>query len=95
MGQLAIGQNRLDEVAKYADELSKTPDGRLLGRSFGGYLALAQGQTEEAIKTLQDVVQRAPTLAPAYYYLGIAYLAQQNPLAAKTAFTEVLRLAPN
>src|SRR6266851_3609340 len=40
LGQLAIGQNRLDEVTQYADELSKTPDGRFVGRSFQGYLAL-------------------------------------------------------
>src|SRR6185436_19978246 len=65
LAHLAIGQTRLDEVAKYADELSKTPDGRFVGRSFEGYLALARGQTEEAIRILQDVVQRAPTLASA------------------------------
>jgi cytochrome c-type biogenesis protein CcmH/NrfG len=43
LGQLAIGQKRLDEVAKYADELSKTLNGRFVGRSFHGYLALARG----------------------------------------------------
>jgi len=60
-----------------------------------GRLALAKGQSVDAIAILQDVVREQPTLALAHYYLGLALMANNNLPLAKTSFEEATRLAPN
>ena len=65
------------------------------GRCLKGRLALARQQVLEAVPTLQQVIKEAPSLAPAHYYLGLAYLRQENVQLAKDAFAKVLELAPN
>src|SRR5262249_17521257 len=95
LAELALRQNKLDEVARYADEKRKIPDSMVVGSYYQGRLALARNQVTEAVTTLKEVVQKAPTWALARYYLGVAYLAQQNAAAAKTAFIEASQLAPD
>jgi Flp pilus assembly protein TadD len=66
-----------------------------LGRSLQGRLALARNQVAEAIAIFQKVVKDQPKLASAHYFLGLAYLHNQNTPLARTAFAEAIKVAPD
>lgn len=92
--ELLLYHQQLDEVAQYADELFQRHGSREVGRYFKGRLALARQQVFDAIDTLHQVTRGTPLFAPAQYYLGLAYLQQDNVPLAKDAFARVLALAP-
>jgi TonB family protein len=54
-----------------------------------------QGNTDEAIKILNEVVKHHPDDADAWYYLGLAYQGQGLIGAARPAFEHLLSLRPD
>lgn len=59
-----------------------------------GRILFAQGKREEAIGELRRQVEQARDSAHAHYYLGLAYLHNQNPARARGEFQEAMKLAP-
>ena len=97
LAELALRQQNFVEAARQAEELIKHRDreSKIVGRYVKGRIALARGQTAEAIITLQGVLKDAPWLAPAHYYLGLAHIKDKKPQLAKTALTKAVEIAPN
>ena len=54
-----------------------------------------EGKMDEALAEFDRVVGENPTLADAYYYRGLAYLAQDKAAEAKADFQKLLELDPN
>lgn len=54
-----------------------------------------QGNTEEAIKLLKEVVKERPDDADAWYYMGLAYEQDGREYNARTAFEHVVTLRPD
>ncbi len=90
-----LRQNKLDDATRYVDELLKSDEGKTVGKYWRGRLALAKGQSAEAIAILQEAVREQPTFAPAHYYLGFALQAHNNLPSAKMSFSEAIKLAPH
>lgn len=68
----------------------KNPVVRLnLGRAY-----FAMGKTDLAIAEYQNALQFYREYASAYYHLGLAYIRLKDKEAARTAFNEVIRIAP-
>ena len=85
MLELALRQHKLDDAARYVDELLKSSAGIIAGKYWKGRLALVKNQFADAMVILQDVVKEQPTLAPAHYYLGLAQLSNTKPTASSPA----------
>lgn len=67
------------------------PEARLsLGRVY-----FAMDRTEQAIAEYQRVLNACREYGDAHYYLGLAYLKLQNIPAARSAFSEVIRIKPH
>ena len=93
--ELTLRQHKLDDAARYVQELLKSKESKTVGKYWKGRLVLAKGQSVDAIAILQDVVREQPTCALVHYYLGLALMAHNNLPLAKTSFEEATRLAPN
>jgi tetratricopeptide (TPR) repeat protein len=94
---LAAVKARSGQVADAIRELEEV-DPR--ARSGSVILALATyylqaNRPNDAQRLLEPVVQRFPTLAPARYLLGVAYLANSRADLAVAQFEELARQAPN
>ena len=76
------------EVLKYVPQ---HPDALHLA----GYIKLAEGQPEEAIKLIRQAIRKAPKVALYHYNLGGAYFMQKDYEKARDAFQAAVRLDPS
>ena len=60
-----------------------------------GRVYFAMDKTELAVEEYQKALQIAPTYASARYHMGLAQMKLKNADAARSAFQEVVRLAPD
>ena len=60
-----------------------------------GRVKLALGDANGAVDHFRKATELAPVLVEAHYLLGESYLKQKNSAAARKAYQEVVRLAPN
>ncbi len=80
-------QTELDRKATSA----QSPQWRLLGSQ----VMAGMGQTQEAIKTLQALIQEFPELPEPYNNLGVLLAAQGNYEAANEALLSAIQARPN
>ena len=81
----------LEELQTVASVNPRSPVVHLsLGRVW-----FAMDKSEQAIAEYLKALEIYKDYAGAYYYLGQAYLKQNNLVAAKTAFKEVIRIIPD
>ncbi|MFQ5972290.1 MAG: adenylate/guanylate cyclase domain-containing protein [Alphaproteobacteria bacterium] len=59
-----------------------------------GHAYYLLGRSEEAIQTLERVVNRNPDFSPAYRHLSVLYTEEGRDEEARVAMTEVLRINP-
>jgi tetratricopeptide (TPR) repeat protein len=57
--------------------------------------AYKQGDWQEVIRVMQEIVKLEPQAADAYYYIGEAYRFQRNSSAALSAYQMAIQLDPN
>lgn len=93
--QLLILKNRMDEARKLDDEILKTNAHDPEALVYRGQLQLRNGQTNEAVASLQDAVQSAPQNAVTHYHLGVAFDQQGNAARAENEWREAVRLRPD
>lgn len=80
----------VEELKVVAQTNPRNPVCRLsLGRVYD-----AMGRREQAITEYQRALDIFPEYGAAYYYLGLAYYADNKFVAAKTYFTETVRIIP-
>lgn len=60
-----------------------------------GILAYGQGQYQDALQAFQEAVRMNPDNVNALYYVGMAYLAMDQPAAAQEALEQAQKLNPN
>lgn len=60
-----------------------------------GRVYFAMDKTELAVEEYQKALQLAPAYASARYHMGLAQMKLKNAEAARSAFQEVVRLAPD
>ena len=85
LAELFLLQNALDDAAFYIEDLLKSNKDDTAGHYLKGRLALAREHTAEAITALKKVIKEEPHLAAAHYYLGLAYVRNDNTQLAKSA----------
>lgn len=56
---------------------------------------LAEGRTEEAVESLERLVERSPRNEHAHFFLGSAYYEQERYAHAMRAYVKALEIAPN
>ena len=60
-----------------------------------GIVAYGQGQYQDALQAFQEAVRMNPDNVNALYYVGMVYLALDQPAAAQEALEQAQRLNPN
>jgi TonB family protein len=60
-----------------------------------GIALYQEGNTEEAIRILSEVVSNRPDDADAWYYLGLSFKREGSEWSARTAFEKVVNLRPD
>ena len=60
-----------------------------------GILAYGQGQYQDALQAFQEAVRMNPDNVNALYYVGMVYLAIDQPAAAQEALEQAQKLNPN
>jgi len=72
-----------------------TPSGDAASLIQQAKTAMDAGQTDQAISTLQQVLQSEPDLEEAHFLLGNAYAKQDQFTQAETQYLETLKLNPD
>ncbi len=95
---LGSAREKLDQPAlaktAYLKALQLEPENSLVNNSLG-YLALTDGQYEEAVGYYQAAVRSHPYFANAHYNLGWAYLSELNDFPkAEEHFRQYVKLKP-
>lgn len=65
-----------------------------IARVVVGRVLFAQGETEKALEEYSKALELAPDYATAHFHTGLALMKQSKLAAARTAFKEVVRIAP-
>jgi len=93
--QLLILKDRLDEAAKFNNELLKANarDGDAL--VYRGQILLRQNDANGAVDALQQALKQDSNNAVAHYQLGLAYEMQHNPAQAEAELREAVNERPD
>ncbi len=95
---LALSYMGKGDLAAALDELSSVraldPGNPIISVTIGRVL-FAQGKTEEAVHEYRRAIVVAPHYANAHFYLGLALMKQSKLSAARDAFKEVVKIAPD
>lgn len=95
MGNIDFDQRHYDEaIAAYEHYLSRKPDDPDVRTDLGTML-LSSGVADQAVLQYKKVIETHPKFFEAYFNLGIAYGEMNNMAAARGAFNEALKLAPD
>lgn len=95
LGLAYLGKGELNTAL---DELyavrASNPSNPIIMVSVGRVL-FAQGKTEQAVHEYRRAIIVAPHYANAHFYLGLALMKQSQLSAARDAFKEVVKMAPD
>jgi FimV-like protein len=101
LGQVLIGQKRYTAALAYLQDALKTPAPSDMKAQLQTTLAVAyaeSGDSDQAIRTLEEVIKAHPDNAEAYFNLGTVY-AKQGPAfgyqKAVANFKEAIRIDPH
>ena len=95
VGNIDFDQRHYDEaIAAYEHYLSRKPDDPDVRTDLGTML-LSSGVADQAVYQYKKVIETHPKFFEAYFNLGIAYGEMNNMAAARTAFQNALKLAPD
>ena len=89
-----LSANRIPEAAKLDSQLIRRAPADPLVNVLHGRLLLAQGKKQEAINTLENAVNTAPTFVMGHYYLALAYWQNQELGKANRDLHEALKISP-
>jgi cytochrome c-type biogenesis protein CcmH/NrfG len=95
VGNIDFDQRHYDEaIAAYEHYLSRKPEDPDVRTDLGTML-LSSGVADQAVYQYKKVIETHPKFFEAYFNLGIAYGEMNNLAAARAAFQQALKLAPD
>jgi tetratricopeptide (TPR) repeat protein len=89
-----LSANQISEAAKLDSQLIHLAPTDPLVKVLHSRVLLAQGKEQEAINTLQNVLNDAPALVIGHYYLALAYWQNQQLGEANRELLEALKMSP-
>lgn len=94
--KICVAANRLNAALQYAEpHLRDHPENFRL-RTLVASIHLGLGHVQDAETHLTEVIEVAPTNAPAYYLMGMLHREQHDdPIASEPYLQRYLELAPN
>ncbi len=81
-------------LEEFSSARAANPRNPIVRASIGRVL-FAQGKTEQAVQEYRKALEIAPEYASAHYHLGLALMKLSKLSAARDAFKEVVRIAPD
>lgn len=94
LGSLLLDQGETDEVEALVEELLGNNRSSSLARFLRGRIKLTRGDAEGALQDLQEAMRHMPNSVAAYYFQGLAYLAQDKKQLARDSFGQALQRNP-
>jgi cellulose synthase operon protein C len=93
--QLLILRDHLDDARKLTDELVKSDPSNTDAQVYKGEIEVRNGKANDALNTLQAVLNTDPQNAVAHYQLGLALEGLGNDSRAEAEWRETVRLRPD
>lgn len=95
LGLAYLGKGEYQQALAEFQAVRATDPRNPIVRVAIGRVLFAQGKTDLAIGEYQRAIDIASEYAQAHYYLGLAWMKNSRLDAAKNAFQEVIRIAPD
>ncbi len=94
--KICVAASRLNAALQYAEPHLRDHPGNFRLRTLVASIHLGLGNVDDAETHLSEVIERAPTNAPAYYLMGMLHREEHgDPVASEPYLQRYLELAPN